>query len=399
MSTGTAIKSSQDAVTRGDLATVTADSSRQVRKQRGFGTNTFKSAVTVIVALFLTCAIAECLARFLACMTVPADGKDRAFDAKMLLATQLADNKEPAVIFIGNSISNQGIYADLVEERLRQKGLALKVVNLATTGSCIQEKLELLNAACTPKSGPRLVVFQISPAELEQELAQNSAPTSEFFNSYVGRNSKFRPASMPLSFWDKCFNSLDQYSYLSRYRKHWCQYLHSAINYITNPEASRSRGPIPYVHSQVSLAGWSPWYGFVSDQDLDRYTQTSWRDFTEKTGKLPTRKWLWDFSNIEIMRDFCNAHKLPLTALWMPELADKTILYSGKNITPEECTAKVAPWLTLNNIDFIDLRKANLERTDFSTWNHHNALGAVHISEILAQRLSDFQFAKQFGKK
>ncbi len=192
---------------------------------------------------------------------------------------------------------------------------------------------------------------------------------------------------------------LDQYSYLSRYRKHWCQYLHSAVNYITAPEAFRSRGPIPYVHSQVSLAGWSPWYGFVSDQDLDRYTQTSWRDFTEKTGKLPTQKWLWDFSNIEMMRDFCNAHKLPLTALWMPELADKTFLYSGKNITPDECTAKVAVWLRLNNIDFIDLRKANLERADFSTWNHHNALGSMHISEILAQRLSDSRFAKQFGRK
>lgn len=354
--------------------------------------------LTVIAAIVLACAGAECLARMLACMTVPADGKDRAFDAKMQLANKIANDKDPAFIFIGNSITNQGVYADLIQERLKQRGFNLKVLNLGTTGSCMQEKLHLLDAACGPNAGPRSLVFQVSPAEFEEELALISDPSEEFFASYVGRNSKYRPASKQRSFWDKAFDTLDQYSYLSRYRKYWCQNLHYAFGYITNPEAFRSRGPLPSVHSQCSLKGWSPWYGFASDADLDMYTQTGLREFHARTGKLPAQEWKWDFSRIQMLSDYCKKHNLPLTLMWMPELSDKTFLYNVKHSTPEKCLERMVPWTKSNGAELLDLHKSDSEPTHFSTWNHHNALGALHNSETIADWITTTKFANRYGK-
>lgn len=357
-----------------------------------------RTTLAILTAIILTCGLAECLARMLACMTVPADGKDRAFDAKMHLANQLGKSEKPAVIFIGNSITNQGVYADLIEERLKQKGFKLRVTNLGTTGSCIEEKLHLLDASCSPRTGPRWVVFQVSPAELEEELAIISAPKEEFFETYAGKNSKYRPAAHERGFWDKAFDALDRYSYLSRYRKHWCQNLHYAFSFITSPESFRSRGPLPSVHSQCSLRGWSPWYGFASDADLDMYTQTGFREFHARTGRLPAQTWKWDFSKIQRLADYCKQNRLPLTLLWMPELSEKTLLYSVKHSSPEECLRKMAPWLQSNGIELLDLHKADSERSHFSTWNHHNALGAMHNAEILAEWISTAKFAEQYGK-
>ncbi len=83
---------------------------------------------------------------------------------------RLPANKEPTVIFSGNSIANQGIYSDLIEERLTQKGSKVNVVNLATKGSSTQEKLHLIDMAIGAQAGPRFVVYQVSPAEFENEL-------------------------------------------------------------------------------------------------------------------------------------------------------------------------------------------------------------------------------------
>ena len=396
MSLGTVLDPPETAVDQIN-STQTAGVKTKSCNSRASSKNRMRGALTISAAILIMCGFAECLARMLACMTVPADGKDRAFDAKMLLANQIQNDKDPAVIFIGNSITNQGVYADLIQERLRQKGFKVKVLNLGTTGSCIQEKLQLLDAATSNSSGPRFIVFQVSPAEFEEEFALISDPSAEFFASYVGKNSKFRPASMQKSFWDKAFDWLDQYSYLSRYRKHWCESLHYAINYVTNPELFRSRGPLPNVHSQCSLKGWSPWYGFATEADLDMYTQTAFREFHTRTGRLPAQEWKWDCSRIEKMNSFCKEKNLPLTLLWLPELSDKTLLYKVKHFSPGLCVKRLSPWLASNNVGFLDWHDTDKEPTHFSTWNHHNALGATHNSETLAQWLANTQFAKQFG--
>ncbi len=169
----------------------------------------------------------------------------------------------------------------------------------------------------------------------------------------------------------------------------------SSIDMITNTEVNTHRGPAPQVDAQCSPRGWAPRYGFGRNEEMDVNTLRGWRTFYEQTGKTASKDWIWDFKKIDEIKDFCQKRQLPLMFVWLPELSDKTSLWRWKHSSPEACISKATSLLEGSGIQLLDLHDADHDPSHFANWNHHTALGAVHISELLAQRLSQSEFAKQ----
>lgn len=349
-----------------------------------------KNAAIVFLSVLLTLLVCECVARVLVYAIGPNEGKDRCYDAKLQVARAVGKSSNPTLIFTGNSIASQGIYADLIEYRLKKNGFNLDVVNLATSGSELREKLFLLRTACQ-SNAPRIVIFQLSQTELDKDFFVMSDASKEFEQTYI-YNDLYKP---PLNGFDAARIWLNKHSYLAKYSKLWCYMIQTALPAIENPEQYKG-GAVHLNVKECSKNGWSAAYTFSSEKEMDMYAVAGWNSIVQKTGNLPERKWLWNFEKLQSVKTFCAERKLPLYYVWLPELSSHTTTWSYKNFTVEACLNGVRNWLGKDSSTLIDMHDSDPDVSHYQIWNHMNALGAVNTSEKLAQRLSDLPALKQF---
>lgn len=358
------------------------------------GKNYFGAIVSTLLALLLTVAFAECVVRIVVVQASPPDGKDQAFDAKLAVARSVSQSKDPVIICLGNSVGTTGIYSEYIQAKLQKDVPNIRVVNLSTTGDCMEEKCFLAKTALGDKSAPRLIVFQFCTTEVEKELAQIADPTQRFKQSYVGSHL----AREPQNIGDRINDFFNQHSYLVRYQKTWRGVLQTAITNITETDKRTGRGSTPQIARECSPGGWAPWYEFSPEKGFDQFTLQGWIKYYQKFGKVPTSEWIWDFSRIAEVQQFCKKEGVPLMYLWMPELTEKTTQYSVKHFTVEQCMAGISNYLGKEASQFIDLHDGDHDPTHYCVWDHNTIPGALKSGELLAEKLSESQFVKSLKR-
>ncbi len=355
-----------------------------------------RAILTVLAATLLILVAAECLARILVSLAAFPDMRNSQTEAKMQVAKSVAALKEPVIIFTGDSCGTGGIYADYIERQLRDVIPNVKVVNLATSGSCHEEKSVLIKTALGEHAGPRLVIYQISSNLLEKELADAADPLQHFKQTYIGSYK----IDKPKNFLEYCKNVANENSYLVRYQRNWQALLTSLIPRILETEKHTWRGTTPLIAKECSPGGWTPIYDFPEEnENLDQYTQVGWAKFYAENGRLMSTEWQWDGSRVSQMKEMCEKNGVPLMYLWLPELASKTSNYTVKHFSAEQCVKRVSSMLGKDAEQLIDLSGADNDEFHFRNWNHLTIPGVISTSDMITERLAKSPFLLKNLKK
>jgi hypothetical protein len=348
--------------------------------------------VTVLATVVVTCIAVECLARVLMYFGPVSDMRDNQTGAKMQVAKSVATCTDPVIIFTGDSVGTTGIYADYIERKLRHLLPKVRVVNLATSGSCFEEKSVLIRTAIGSHAGPRLVVFQLSSNALEKELGESSDPLHRFKQSFVGRYK----LEEPKNFSEVCQRFAHENSYLIRYQQNWHALVSNILPVLLETERRIWRGSVTIVAKECSPGGWTPMFQYPAiNENFDQYTQLGWQNYYKTYGRLMTSKWLWDFSRVNKMQDFCHENNLPLMFLWMPELTSHTSQYNVKNFSVEQCVDAVSAKVGNEAGRFIDLHDADKDEMHFRNWDHFTVPGVLFVADLIVERLANSPFVKQ----
>lgn len=363
-----------------------ARSESKMQMRRDLTRRIWLSALSAV----LTAAFLEGLARVTVVVGHPAQFGTQEFDIKHKVATTPPANGDPTIFFMGSSYISRGVYADLIEKRLNDRGQHVNVRNLASVGAFPMDELFLLKTAIKHGAKPQRVIYEVIPLALGAEFAGQYSET--FRESYRG-STEIRPQGL-LSGIQK---SIEKHVFLVRYRAYFKEILSHWTRIALDAEKETNPDFDPKAHIQCSPDGWLPDYSKVAPLDTLAQSVVGRSQFIlatlKRTDNSGTGSLKYDC--VIPVRDFCRENNIPLTLIWLPthgdfrtfcerylKKSDGEILDSFQRVTKE--------W----NCGFIDLHHDD-DISHYADCDHLNVRGAIEVSERIADELSGAKEAAQ----
>ncbi len=298
---------------------------------------------------------------------------DHKFNLVRNLAKQKINANQQRILFMGDSYTNMAIYPELVDREFK----ALQTphtdsYNLGIPGASPYLNLKLLNYLVEKRVKPQLIVFNISDAVFNKK--QVWALDDAVENSYQGQCQ----LNQPKDFWIKAGCQIQQISLFARYTGFWKTELTDLFNTVISAEKrikKNHRGDKPHVYIETSPKGWAPGYKISTAPEK---TTTNLAKNTQSTAVKTNN---WTNQNIKGLITFCAQENIPLILVWLPNTAITTL-------TNADQISKIRNLLNGNNQWFLELRNAVPGDENYYDNAHLNAIGAIKISKLMAQKLS-----------
>lgn len=345
-----------------------------------------------LASIFIVLLMFELAARFLVALGDPVQFCDSEFDSKWQIASHVQNPKMPQIFVLGTSYSERAIYSELITERLRQQSIDVNITNLASSGSYSMDWLFQLKTALKHSSSCKAVVIEVSQMGFLRPACTNQTYRKELLDSYLSFL-----LTEPKNLTELLISCLNTHSYAFRYRS----YLKSLTSEIPINILSRDAGRKNWVntatHSEFSKSGWGPGYNFVTPEALEfsKSERTKTIDiFLQQFDRKQMSYW-----SIKPAVEFCAKEHIPVIFLWLPvhpefdrwyEKTTKISAEQFKNVLLREAKACNAKLIDVHSIS---------DQSSFHDGDHLNALGAVKVSESVAEALSSPDFAQLLKRR
>lgn len=338
-----------------------------------------------LATIFIVLLLFELSTRFLVALGDPVQFCDSEYDSKWQIATHVQNPQTPQIFMLGTSYTERGVYSELITERLRKAGVDVNVTNLASSGCLAKDGLFQLKTALKHSSKCKAVVIEVSEIGFLIPAMTNHTYRKELNDSY----SAFLLAE-PKTPTEHLIAILNTLSYGFRYRS----YLKSLtsdipIKMLSGDDARRNWANTA-THNECSKSGWGPGYKFVDKEGLE----------LSKLARVPVmelclpqldRKQM-PYGHIKPAAEFCAKEHIPIIFLWLPVHSEferwfeKTTKISTSQF--KEVVLREAKAFNARVIDVHSLQ----DDSSFGDGDHLNALGAIKVSESIAQALIGPEF-------
>jgi hypothetical protein len=302
----------------------------------------------------------------------------------------------PAVLFLGSSMTNRGVYTDAIERTLRQRGKDVCVFNFAVTASYPLDQLLLLDNAVKNGVQPTLVVCEVNPlgvlcsSEFGQQYSKNIRNS---YNSELAESVRARllGQSESVDWASKSKELLNRYSYLIRFRRYLKSLMQSLPELVFNTEEQMKVLPTASIRGDVSKHGFGPMYGFIDSRVFHRHTgrKTIHKELEETYPVLEKVdvSHLQDSGLISVA-NYCHRMNIPLVFLWLPHSERFTLRMSEKHgLTPAQWIQAYNEQAKRCDTRLIDMHDA-VDDSKLANETHLNLAGALQISDRIADELS-----------
>jgi hypothetical protein len=330
--------------------------------------------------------------RILVSLTQPEQGPSRGFDRKYYLAKTPPDPKNPNyVVLLGDSFTNTGLYPELLSARLKESGLNLNVRNLASSRSTPAMNLFFLKTAQQSRIQPKLVIYNIN-LEIFNRFYINhpdATPENSLKKTYIGQCVYNSPQGFEES--ADCF--LQKYSYFFRYRNYLKQQFNRLDRniFLTEKMLQRSALTEGCTVMETSTEGWSPGYLVYTKSDYAKAFQVSAQNvaqFQQVTG----HRFQWDDQAFRQIQAYCIKQHIPFILVWFPYNPVENMYYgTSREKTLKQYEKNFAQLSQAPNTWFIDLHDTDSNPTHYLNTTHLNIVGAIQLTNNLADRILDSQ--------
>jgi hypothetical protein len=334
-------------------------------------------------------ALLEALARIVVVTGNPPQYGYRAIDSKVEVAAASRKDPLPQVFFLGSSYTAQGVCSELITYRLNQSGYNISAYNLAFSKARPLDQLWLLRTAFRNKVPPAAVVCEVSFDALALPKNISTTYTKELQSSYM-------------RFWKRENSLLDSVKfilgnnfYLFRYRSYLRQFLLDAPSVVFAPDGATTHFVTNKVNIESSLHGWMPGYSIFNQDSYDKTAQF-------ESERLLLAQHLdgraLKYYPLVAVSDFCARNHIPVILLWLPTYPS---FQSWKEKLTGISVAQFRETLMRDagkyHLDLIDLHDDS-DQAHYSNPDHLNAIGAICVSERIAQKLTEPPFDEMLRK-
>jgi hypothetical protein len=349
--------------------------------------NRFFGLVLVATLVFLaTVLVAEGIARLTVGLALPLESHDKGYDAKYYLAKRLVEKGQPLIILSGTSLSDWGVYPELLRAELQQKGYRAQVRNLSSMGNTAEQSIFLLKTAIDAGNRPKLVVFDLNPLFFNKAyLEDDQKPLSAgglFAKSYMGGCL----AAKPQEAFAKMDCGLKKASYLYRYRSFFKDQLTALPEALLKPAKRQKLDFKDHPYVEISLDGWRPAFPVHTSVEFDEM----YREPPPYMLKQLQHYGQFRFTDETLvkMAAFCKRENIPMIALWTPQHPLMNRYYAKYKLSQGYFEERFKAVTASQGIPFLNLRQAVQDPALFYNPDHLNALGAIALTRQLADRLT-----------
>lgn len=352
--------------------------------------------VSTVIVLFLGMLSLELSARFYAYLYRPYQSYQDGFDAKYIISANIRSNL-PLIILSGDSMMNKGVSPELLEQRLKDKDVLVRVINLAVTGSTPAITLRLLQTMKNNNITPALVLYDYDVVYTNANSDYIKLVTDGYKNvalldhSYLGRCVLGAGTILR----DKLICRIEKYSFFIRYRK---QLKYQTVNFFTllfnvpkfNAESSVSLSNT--YERQTTHLGWMPSHQIWSKEDQDSQQQSR-IDFLYRRGpRNPNYQYSW--KGFQQVIDFTQQNNITLVLTWLPQYKPEyeksfyKVPYTYQWFRHQFKSIETQ----YKNVFALDLNDLADDFVNFEDYRHLNIYGAIKATDKLAEKLSKEPF-------
>jgi len=349
------------------------------------------------IALCLSLLALEGAARVIVTATDPTEYGSAEADCKFTIAQQAPPKGMKSLILLGTSFTSRGLYPELLQERLREKGIKLDVRSLAYSGCIPLGQVDLLDTAIKHHTSPTAVVLDVSPFWFNHDAKVESIRSVHFEAS--PRGHLLLPA--PPGILARIKREAEIHSYLVRYRDHLRYLLTTIPERIFSSQKYIRIRPNSATHVESSAAGFAPAFTVSNDermatamtQHLDRLKQASFNRVAsggKATGQFASRH--LDCNVWKPLKNYCDKRGIPIILIWMPQHSVAEAIYQKQlNLTAQQASMAFENIAQENGLYFIDLHE-DKDTAHYFDFDHLNAYGAAFTTERLAAILTSPEY-------
>ena len=340
----------------------------------------------LLILLLPTLLLAEGFARLLVMTGNPPQSFTGSYDQKAWLAQSPLEKNKPAIFVMGDSLTLMAVYSEWMTRKLENEGYHYQVRNLGSLGNTPYLSTVLLEMALKKKRRPSLVLFNINHRHFNRHYYRESehwqVNEGAFRKSYMGECMVGKHHS-----WLQNVDcGVKQVSYLARYQAAIQDDIKRLPALFLDPKTVLPPGyfNLPFVQNEPSKSGWGPAYPVFNQQE---FTQ-SLAGWTPEKLKLPENNaYTWDESEFLAFYRVCQKNHIPLALVWLPEPTEMKDYYQLNGLQVDSLVANTAAMGIRLNLPFLNFRTSDRDVSHYIDRNHLNVMGALTLTERLAQRL------------
>jgi hypothetical protein len=337
-----------------------------------------QTALLILFNLFL----AEIAARFLVVLAKPPETLAKSYDLKYQMAQRLPKTSKPTLLVMGDSLEEFGIYPEWLENRLRHAGYEASVQSFASPGNTPERSLFLLKTAIKAGYKPKLIIYDLHPRIFNQNFISDPVQTGEkpFSQTYVGHCLYRHQASAV-----QC--ALEKQFYLLRYRNYFKELFFSIPDDFSHVHRLvQQTNQRNLIDTDISQAGWAPGYSVLDNaQFLQKYDQAKF--YTKIAPDFD--KFQWTEDAFAPFYHYCQSQKIPLVFVWLPEHPVTEKYYRYFHLSKGYFSKAFSHYGERTHVPFLSLHDAFSEAENFHDPDHLNAVGAISLTQKLAERLQE----------
>lgn len=340
-----------------------------------------------LASIFIVLLMFELFARFLVALGDPVQFCDSEFDSKWQIASHVQNPKTPQIFVLGTSYSERAVYSELITERLQKQGIDVNITNLASSGSFAKDWLFQLKTALKHSSSCKAVVIEVSKMGFLLPPSTNEVYRKELLDSYL--SFLLAEPKNPKELLIACLNTV---SYAFRYRGYLKSLTSEMPINMLSGDAGRKNWVNTATHCEFSKSGWGPGYNFVTAEALE-FSKSERTKTVELFLQQLDRKQM-PYGSIKSAVEFCRKENIPVIFLWLPVHPEFDRWYTETTkISAEQFKNVILREAKACNAKLIDVHSFS-DQSSFHDGDHVNAMGAVKVSDTIAQLLSGPEFAQ-----
>jgi hypothetical protein len=291
--------------------------------------------------------------------------------------------KNPYVLIMGSSHSNQDINSELLQYNIRQKNPDIQVFNLAHSGGIPESNLFLLKHIIKNNRKPSLLIYDFSTPWLfnKSYLTRSDTVPQLFSNSYLGKCKNVTKTY----FFNKinCFLLENIYSY--RFLINIKNTIISLPQYIINPKTSFTFTDF----GQPSRGGWIPLYLHTSQSVFDSFYSPTGVNYYQRKKDIQIQfdNFKWTNTSMRSFLRYTSSEQIPVLVIWFPEYKTKKDYYVEFKVPVSIFENEFASYNNIPYISSLDLRNKYSDQKYFADYEHLNTTGATKLTEDLSEIL------------
>jgi hypothetical protein len=338
----------------------------------------------LILLVVLTLFFCELAARFVVFIGKPAESQNPQHDIKYLVAKTVT-NSDENVVLLGDSLIKQGLYPELITNKLRVINPHVRVVNLATSGGSQTDAVSYLEFLRTRQHvKPKLVVF-------DYEVSMTGFKTGERDFDFHQADSYLFKAKLdrPKTLLDKIKLLPSEYSYLYRQRGNIQHFLLDFLMAIPKPKAFQDKAFFN-LHDASDIdsseSGMSPHHRVSSNKDAaeqERRIGASY-EHSPRSGHF-----VYNRDAYSVIYKYCRDNNIPLLLVWLPHQSAiyRSFWYQAP-YTEAWFEKEFAGYAKEPMLFALSLNHTLEDCKYYSDYHHLNTWGCIKASEKFAEALS-----------